>query len=55
MAVVIKRLKKDLSLKAIKMFKINEIILRSQQRIKSEAHNVFTEKVNTIEINLNDL
>ena len=29
----------------------NEIILKSQQRFKSEAHNVYTDKVNEIAIN----
>ena len=31
----------------------NEIILKSQQRFKSEAHNVYTEKINTIALNSN--
>ena len=32
----------------------NEIILKSQQRIKSEARNVYTEKVNKIALSRND-
>ena len=31
-----------------------EIILKSQQRFKSEAHNVYTEKVNKIALGSND-
>ena len=32
----------------------NEIILKSQQRFKSEAHNVYTEEVNKIALNSKD-
>ena len=32
----------------------NEIILKSQQRLKSERHNVYTEEVNKIALNSND-
>ena len=32
----------------------NEIILKSQQRFKSEAHNVYTEKINMIALSSND-
>ena len=32
----------------------NEIILKSQQRFKSEAHNVYTEEVNKITLSSND-
>ena len=32
----------------------NEIILKSQQRFKSEAHNVYTEKINKIALSSND-
>ena len=32
----------------------NEIILKSQQRLKSEAHNVYTEKINKIALSSND-
>ena len=32
----------------------NEIILKSQQRFKSEAHNVYTEEVNKIALSTND-
>ena len=32
----------------------NEIILKSQKRFKSEAHNVYTEKVNRIALRLHD-
>ena len=33
---------------------INEIILKSQQRFKSEAHNVYTEEINKIALRSND-
>ena len=32
----------------------NEIILKSQQRFKSEAHNVYTEEINKIALSSND-
>ena len=32
----------------------NEIILKSQQRFKNEAHNVYTEEVNKIALKSND-
>ena len=32
----------------------NEIILKLQQRLKSEAHNVYTEEVNKIALRSND-
>ena len=32
----------------------NEIILKSQQRFKSERHNVYTEEVNKIALSTND-
>ena len=32
----------------------NEVILRSQQRFKSEAHNIYTEEVNKIALSSND-
>ena len=32
----------------------NEIILKSQQRFKSEAHNVYTEEINKIVLSIND-
>ena len=32
----------------------NEIMLKSQQRFKSEAHNVYTEEINKIALNSND-
>ena len=32
----------------------NEIILKSQQRFKSKAHNVYTEKINKIALISND-
>ena len=32
----------------------NEIILKSQQRFKSEAHNVYTEYINKIALSSND-
>ena len=31
-----------------------EIILKSQQRFKSEAHNVYTEEINKIALSSND-
>ena len=32
----------------------NEIILKSQQRFKSQAHNVYTERINKIALSSND-
>ena len=32
----------------------NEIILKSQQRFKSQAHNVYTEEINKIALSRND-
>ena len=32
----------------------NEIILKSQQRFKSEAHNVYTEEINKIALSSDD-
>ena len=32
----------------------DEIILKSQQRFKSERHNVFTEEINKIAVSIND-
>ena len=32
----------------------NEIVLKSQQRFKSESHNVYTEEINKIAISSND-
>ena len=32
----------------------NEIILKSEQRFKSEAHNVYTEEINKIALRSND-
>ena len=32
----------------------NEIILKSQQRFKSEAHNVYSEEINKIALSSND-
>ena len=32
----------------------NEIILKSQQRFKSDAHNVYTEEINKIALRSND-
>ena len=32
----------------------NEIILKSQQRFKSKAHNVYTEEINNITLSSND-
>ena len=34
--------------------KNNEIILKTQQRFKSEKHNIFTEEINTIALSSND-
>ena len=33
----------------------DQIILKSQQRLKSEAHNVYTEKLNKIALSSNDV
>ena len=32
----------------------NEIILKSQQRFKSDYHNVYTEQINKIALSFND-
>ena len=32
----------------------NEVILKSQERFKSEVHNVYTEKINNIALSCND-
>ena len=32
----------------------NKVVSKSQQRFKSEAHNVHTEEVNKIALNIND-
>ena len=32
----------------------NEIVLKSQQRLKSESHNVYTEEINKIALSRND-
>ena len=32
----------------------NEVILKSQQRFKTEAHNVYTKEVNKIALSSND-
>ena len=34
--------------------KDNKLILKTQQRFKSERHNVFTEEINKIALSLND-
>ena len=36
------------------IIKINKLILKTQQRFKSERHNVFTEEINKITLSLND-
>ena len=33
---------------------INEVILKSQQRFKSDCHNAYTEKINKISLSSND-
>ena len=60
--IVIKRLKKQkMCNKKILIFNVykdgllyNEIMLKSQQRFKSEAHNVYTEEINKIALSNND-
>ena len=37
-----------------KIYKINKLILKLQQKIKSKKHNVFTEEVNKIALSAND-
>ena len=49
---VIKRTLKFLYYKDCLLY--NEIILKSQQRFKSEVHNVYTEEVNKIPLSSND-
>ena len=34
--------------------KNNKLILKSQQKFRSEKHNIFTEKVNKIDFSFND-
>ena len=62
MAVVIKkakRTKKCVIKQILKLedykncLKHNKIILKSQQRFKSEAHNVFTEEINKVALSSN--
>ena len=61
MVIVIKKLKEQKS--ALRILKLNdyencllnnEIILKSQQRFKSEAHNVYTEEINKTAPSSND-
>ena len=48
-------IKKYLNSMIIKDFLLNnEIILKSQQRFKSERHNVYTEEINKIPLSSND-
>ena len=48
-------IKRRLKLNDYKNFFLdNEIILKLQQRFKSEAHNVYTEEVNKIALSSND-
>ena len=49
---VIKRMLKFLDYKGYLVN--NEIILKSQKRFKSEAHNVYTEEINKIVLSSND-
>ena len=42
------------SLKNIKKAQKNKLISKSQQRFRSEKHNVFTENVNKIALSTND-
>ena len=37
-----------------KYIKNNKLILQTEQRLKSERHNVFTEEINEITLRLND-
>ena len=45
---------KDFSLVIINFLLNNKIILKSQQRFKSEAHDVYTENINKIALSIND-
>ena len=48
-------IKRILKFNDYKNFLLNsEVILKSQQRFKSEAHNVYTEEINKISLNSND-
>ena len=48
-------IKRILKFNDYKNFLLNsEVILKSQQRFKSEAHNVYTEEVNKISLSSND-
>ena len=45
---------KDFSLVIINFLLNNKIILKSQQRFKSEAHDVYTENINKTALSIND-
>ena len=42
------------NVKSMKEFVKNRLILRTEQRFKSETHNAFTEKINKIALISND-
>ena len=50
----IKSLERALKKIIRKIHKINKLILKLQQKIKSKKHNVFTEEVNKIALSAND-
>ena len=63
MVVMIKKAKGPQKFKMKRILKFNnykdcllnhEIILKSQQRFKRQAHNVYTEEINKIELRSND-
>ena len=55
MVITIKKLKeKKCVIKRKKYLLNNKIILKSPQRFKSEAHNVYTEEINKIALSSND-
>ena len=48
-------IKREMEFQNYKDFvKNNQIVFKSQQRFRSELHNVFTEKVNKVALSVND-
>ena len=48
-------IKRKLMFKNYKNFLLNDtVILKSQQRFKSDCHNVYTEQINKIALSIND-
>ena len=47
-------IKKEIKFKNCKFLESNKTMLRSQQRFRSELHNVFTRKINKVVLGTND-